>query len=346
MANKENSDTHHPEKEHPQASLSNENSLQLIVSALSKLPKSKSEKLLERLHVIFAGCMVVVTLSLAIIAYKQWGAATEQAAAAKKQAEAANEQVKVAKGQVELMQSMNTDTKALTQETIKYAKEQAEAARKSVEASKVSAEAAKQAVIISERAIKKTEEMFSLENRPYLLISSSPFDDQSYYKLRPNQRDKILEVHFAYEIKNIGELAATNVVFFTEMSLTDKISGTTTITPLKKTDALINPFTTAQSELTIAPGETHYIFLIKPIPAPNTRPERLVEALKIMAQEYDAMAEESGLGVKITVEYKNEIDKTTAITVSKTYLVFKKRAYTLGSTEPKPIKINPASIAK
>ena len=148
MAHKENSDTH-PEKEQPQASLSNENSLQLAVSALSKLHKSRSEKLLERLHVIFTGCMVVVTVSLAVFAYKQWHASTEQAEAAKKQAaaaneqvKAANEQVKVAKGQVELMQTMNNETKALTQETIKYAKEQVEASRLSAEAAKSSADAA------------------------------------------------------------------------------------------------------------------------------------------------------------------------------------------------------------
>src|SRR3990172_4039173 len=276
------------------------------------------------LNLILTLCMVVITSFLVYWTSKLWEAADQQAKAAKAQVTVANEQVK-------LMGSMNEDTKSLTKETIKYAKEQAEAASKSVEASKSSAEAAKQAVIISEKALKRTEEMFSVENRPYLVISSSPFDDQSYYLARLNQRNKSFEVSFQYEIKNIGKLAATDIVFYSESKITDRISGETSKSLDNKISACpINPFTKTPAEFTIAPGETLYILIIGQLPdIPDTIAEELVET-------FDTMVQESGLGVKITAEYKNEIDKATIIRVSKSYKVFKKRAYTVGSTEPKP----------
>lgn len=273
-------------------------------------PKSIFEKIVAGLNVFFTGLMVAVTSLLVYWASQQW--------------DIMNKQWQAMNATVELTKEMNKETKSLSKETTKYAREQTEAARKSVEASKNSAEAAKQAVAISEKALKKTEEMFSLENRPYLLISSSPFDDQSYYSARLG--NKVFEVGFQYEIKNIGKLAATNIVYYGELEITDRISGKTGKSTQKKSASPIH-------RISIAPGETQYILFIVQLPdVPDIIAKGLVET-------FDTMVQESGLGTKITVEYKNEIDKATAYTVWKSYKIFKKRAYTVESIEPEPTHI-------
>ena len=84
------------------------------------------------------------------------------------------------------------------------------------------------AYVHSEKALKRTENFFFLENRPYLLISLEPFaDDKSYYFGKLNERERKFEVYLQCAIKNIGKLAATDIVFYGEMALTDKISGKT-----------------------------------------------------------------------------------------------------------------------
>jgi hypothetical protein len=186
----------------------------------------------------------------------------------------------------------------------------------------------------SEKALKKTEEMFLLENRPYLLISSQPFvDNQTYYSAEVKQKDKGVAVHFQFKIENIGKLAATDIVFSGQMALTNKISGTVTLSPQNPKQisvSLLNPFMAPDefNKFTLAPGESEYIGIIVPFTNVPTR------YAKGFVETFDTMVQESGLGVKIIAEYKNEIDKATVIRISKTYKIFKKRAYMVGSTEP------------
>ena len=83
-----------------------------------KINKTRWDKIGQGFQVLSSFAMVVVTVFIAIFAYKQWDAATQQADAARKQADAAtkqvsaaNEQIKVAKAQNELMMRMNEEAK-------------------------------------------------------------------------------------------------------------------------------------------------------------------------------------------------------------------------------------------
>ena len=177
----------------------------------------------------------------------------------------------------------------------------------------------------SEKALERTEELFFLENRPYLLISAHPFDDlKSYYFTKLDREDKSMYVYFQFEIKNIGKLAATDILFHGQMAIINKESGKTTISTEKKLiPAFLNPFISPGeiSKIALAPGESQFITL--PVPFSNI-PAPLVEGLD---KTFDTMVGESGLGLRIRTEYKNETDKNTIIRISKTYRVFKNKAF-------------------
>ena len=94
--------------------------------------------------------------------------------------------------------------------------------------------------------------------------------------------------------------------------------------------ALSNPFIAPGeiNKFTLAPGELEYIKVMVPF---GEVPISLVKGLD---KTFDAMVQESGLGLRITADYKNETDLNTTVRISKTYIVYKKRAYVVGSTEP------------
>ncbi len=101
-----------------------------------KIEKTRWDTIVQGLQALSSFAMVVVTVFIAIFAYKQWDAATQQADAAKKQAvaatkqvDAANEQIKVAKAQNELVSKQAVAAKKqadAANEQIKVAKAQNE----------------------------------------------------------------------------------------------------------------------------------------------------------------------------------------------------------------------------
>ena len=106
-----------------------------------KLEKTAWDRIVEGLDILSSIAMVILTVFLAIFAFKQWNAAEKQADAANKQVEAANEQIKVAKAQNDLV-SKQADAAnkqvEVANEQIKVAKAQNELIKNMNEESKIS----------------------------------------------------------------------------------------------------------------------------------------------------------------------------------------------------------------
>jgi len=179
---------------------------------------------------------------------------------------------------------------------------------------------AKEAKEIPDEVVRKPDEIAALENTPYLVIKSFVTTDQgSYYRIRPT-KDKRPELVLQYEIKNVGKVAATDLVFHGELVITtDNVMGRTVKKSSKKPIPPIR-------KLALAPGEQFYLnSLVTLTDVPVTKEH--VDIIHTMIQE-------SGLEVKFAVDYKSERDKSTTLRMWKIHRIFKKEAHLLESTEP------------